>query len=169
MKLLITAPIILLMLASCGGQSVEFIVGGQGALHLVNNLKNIESCEAYRIDDSYPGESEVVFDKKIHGYGVISDPVNLDLPDRVLLSQALVDSKTYFHYSEPIDCLFRPGVAFRFSDASNELNLLICFSCNELEYFSSGEKVGGSYFRSVKIKELAKKLFPDDPSIQSLK
>jgi hypothetical protein len=166
MKLIIIAPIILLMLAGCGGKSVKSIVGGPGALHLV---KNIQLCEAYRVDDAYPGESEAVFNKKIHGYGVVSGPVNLDVPDKALLSQALVDSKTYVHYSEPIDCLFRPGVAFRFSDASNELNLLICFSCNELKYFSTDGEVGGSYFRSMKIKKLAKKLFPEDSEIQSLK
>ena len=86
MKRAIAAPIILLMLTSCGGQlsgrkSVESIVGGQSALQLVNNLKSIQLCEAYRIDDSYPGESDLIFDKKINGYGVISGPVKLEIPD----------------------------------------------------------------------------------------
>ena len=174
MKRAIAAPIILLILTSCGGQlsgrkSVESIVGGQSALQLVNNLKSIQSCEAYRIDDSYPGESDLIFDKKINGYGVISGPVNLEIPDRSLMTKVLVDSGTYFDRMKPIDCLFRPGIAFRFLDASSELNLLICFSCNELKFFSSGENVGRSYFKQTEFKNLAKRLFPNDESIQLLK
>ena len=174
MKLIITSSIILLTLVGCngqffGGKSVESVIEGEGALFLINNLNKIQSCEVYRVDDSYPGESDVVFGKKIHGYGVISGPIELDVNNKIFLSSILVDPNTYFDYSKPIDCLFRPGIAFRLTDNSNELNLLICFSCNELKYFTSSEKVGGSYFRSVKMKELAKKLFSEDEAIQSLK
>jgi hypothetical protein len=127
------------------------------------------TCDAYRVDDSYPGERKIQDGEELHGYAIISDAVTLPFKSRKELSSILEDSDTYFRHSIPIDCLFRPGVAFRFNDKKTRVDLLICFTCNELRYYLDGKVVGQSYFKSQKLRALVKKLFPDDQKIQSLK
>ena len=88
---------------------------------------------------------------------------------RKALSQIFLNPKTYFEHSVPVDCGFRPGIAFRFSDGIIEVDVLVCFSCRELRYYSAGKLVGESHFKSPEILALTKKLFPDDKIIQALK
>ena len=88
---------------------------------------------------------------------------------RKALSQILLNPNTYFEHSVPVDCGFRPGIAFRFSDGIIEVDVLVCFSCRELRYYSAGKLVGESHFQSPEILALTKKLFPDDKIIQALK
>ena len=78
------------------------------------------------------------------------------------------DHDTYLRNAIPMDCLFRPGVAFRFSDQQNQVDLLICFSCNELRYYLNGRVVGQSYFKSQNLRSLVQQLFPEDEKIQKL-
>ncbi len=85
------------------------------------------------------------------------------------LSRILTNANTYIRHSVPLDCLFRPGVAFHFTDKSVKVDLLVCFSCNELRYYLNSQIVGGSYFKSQELLKLTKKLFPDDKKLQSLK
>jgi len=127
------------------------------------------TCEAYRVDDSYPGEGKKQEGDSIHGYAIISDAAALNSDSRKELSSIIEDHDTYFRHSIPIDCSFRPGVAFRFRDKMTNVDLLVCFSCNELRYYLDGKVVGQSYFKSHELRALVKKLFPDDRQIQSLK
>jgi hypothetical protein len=127
------------------------------------------TCEAYRVDDSYPGEGRKQEGDSLHGYAILSDAVALTFELRKELSSILEDSDIYFRHSTPIDCLFRPGIAFRFNDKKTKVDLLVCFSCSELRYYLDGKVVGQSYFKSKKLRALVKKLFPKDKKIQSLK
>ena len=63
------------------------------------------------------------------------------------LSQLLLKPNTYFEYAVLIDCAFRSGVAFRFSSETKNVDLLVCFSCNELRYYLDGKSAGESYFK----------------------
>ena len=127
------------------------------------------TCLAYRVDDSYPGEGEKQEGNSLHGYAIISDAAALNSYSRKELSSIIEDHDSYFRHSIPIDCSFRPGVAFRFRDKKTNVDLLVCFSCNELRYYLDGKVVGQSYFKSHELRALVKKLFPDDRQIQSLK
>ena len=127
------------------------------------------TCEAYRVEDSYPGEGKKQEGDSLHGYAIISDAAALNSDSRKELSSIIEDHDTYFRHSIPIDCSFRPGVAFRFQDKKTNVDLLVCFSCNELRYYLDGKVVGQSYFKSQELRVLVKKLFPDDEKIQSLK
>ena len=127
------------------------------------------TCAAYRVDDSYPGEGKKQEGDSLHGYAIISDAAALNSDSRKELSSIIEDHDTYFRHSIPIDCSFRPGVAFRFQDKKTNVDLLVCFSCNELRYYLDGKVVGQSYFKSHELRALVKKLFPDDRQIQSLK
>ena len=139
------------------------------AYALASDLSKATICEANRVDDSYPNEQKLKNDGNLHGYTVISDAIPLSEKSRNELSRILKNANTYIRHSVPIDCLFRPGVAFRFTDGNTKVDLLVCFSCNELRYYMDCHIVGESYFQSKELLELTKKLFPDDKKIRSLK
>ena len=154
---------------SCASKSVESIVGGKEVYKLIVELHKAKTCEVYRVDDSYPGENRLNKGKKVHGFFVLSEVYPMKDDGIKALSKILLKPNTYFEYAVPIDCAFRPGIAFRFTNGKTEVDLLVCFSCNELRYYLDGNSVGQSYFKSPEILALTKKLFPDDKKIQSLK
>ena len=127
------------------------------------------TCAAYRVDDSYSGEGQKQEGNSLHGYAITSDAAALNSDSRKELSSIIEDHDTYFRHSIPIDCSFRPGVAFRFQDKKTNVDLLVCFSCNELRYYLDEKVVGQSFFKSKKLLSMVKELFPDDEKIQSLK
>ena len=136
---------------------------------IASDLKNATICEVYRVDDSYPNGQQLINGEPLHGYGILSKPIPLPKRSREELLRVLTDAKTYIRHAVPSDCLFRPGVAFRFKDGGKNVELLVCFSCNGLRYYMDCHIVGESYFQSEEILELTKKIFPDDKKIQSLK
>jgi len=127
------------------------------------------TCAVYRVDDSYPGERKNQEGDSLHGYAILSDAEALTFGTRQELSSIIDNPNTYFRYEVPPDCLFRPGVAFRFKDKKTKVDLLVCFSCSEFRYYLDGKVVGQSFFQSKKLLSLVKELFPDDEKIQSLK
>ena len=127
------------------------------------------TCAAYRVDDSYPDEGKNREVPSLHGYSILSDAEALTFGARQKLSSIIENPNTYFRYEVPPDCLFRPGIAFRFKDKKTKVDLLVCFSCSELRYYMDGKVVGQRFFKSKKLLSLVKKLFPDDEIIQSLK
>ena len=127
------------------------------------------TCAVYRVDDSYPGEGSDKEGPKLHGYAILSEAEELTFGIRQKLSSIIENPNTYFRYEVPPDCLFRPGIAFRFKDKKTRVDLLVCFSCSELRYYMDGKVVGQSFFKPKKLLSLVKKLFPNDEKIQSLK
>jgi len=107
--------------------------------------------------------------KKVHGFFILSEAQPMKDDARKALSQILLKPNACFEHAVPVDCAFRPGIAFRFTNGTIEVDLLVCFSCNELRYYLDGNSVGESYFKSPEILALTKKLFPDDKKIQLLK
>jgi hypothetical protein len=156
-------------LTSCTTKSVESLVGGEEVHALISDLEKATTCEVYRIDDSYPGENKPKKGKVLHGFSVLSEAKPMKDDSRKALSKILSNPKTYIEHSVPIDCSFRPGIAFRFADGKIEVDLLVCFSCRELRYYLDGKLAGWGYFESQQILELTKQLFPNDKKIQSLK
>jgi len=139
------------------------------AFALVSDLNTATSCEVLRVDDAYPNEREAQNSEDLHGYAILSKAVAVTGKSRGALSAILADPRTYIRYEAPPDCSFRPGIAFRFTDGSIQVDLLVCFSCSELRYYLNEEVVGTSFFRSPELRSLVKQLFPDDKKIQSLK
>ena len=154
---------------ACETKSVESIIDRREVRTLVAELHKAKTCEVYRVDDSYPEGNRINKGNEIHGFSVLSEARPIKDDERKALSQILLNPNTYFEHSVPVDCGFRPGIAFRFSDGIIEVDVLVCFSCRELRYYSAGKLVGESHFQSPEILALTKKLFPDDKIIQALK
>ena len=81
----------------------------------------------------------------------------------------LLDDDTYEWEMEKA-CEFLPGVLLRY-DAAPPVDVLLCFSCDELEVYVGERKVGHEDFdvRRPDLVRVAKRLFTDDPAIRQLK
>jgi hypothetical protein len=171
MKSILLTTIAAVVLVGCGAKNNMQWTNEkiEPAYALASDLSKATICEVYRVDDSYPNEQKLQNGGNLHGYTVISKAIPLSEKSRNALSRILTNANTYIRHSVPLDCLFRPGVAFHFTDRSIKVDLLVCFSCNELRYYLNGQIVGKSYFKSQELLKLTKKLFPDDKKLQSLK
>ena len=72
-------------------------------------------------------------------------------------------------------CIWSPGVVFRAWHGKESANLMVCFSCHDLQIGfldENGNKIGGTGFdfgrSALAFAQLAQQAFPDDPVIQSL-
>ena len=154
-------------LTSCQKVSLDSDIGRQ-ILAIISPSNPQATCVVYRLEDSYPREGEVTKSEFLYGYSIISGPIDLDLEDRKDLHSIIETKKTYIEHAVPVDCSFLPGVAFRFNDNQNRLDLLVCFTCSELRYYLNGEVFWQSYFKPNELKDFVKKLYPKDAKIQSL-
>jgi hypothetical protein len=160
--------IILPCLTSCQKGSLDSEIGRQ-ILALNPSVNSQASCVVYRLEDSYPGSDEAKKEKYLHGYSILAGPIDLSIENRKVLHSIIESRSTYVEHSVPVDCSFLPGVAFCFADKQNRVDLLICFTCNELRYYLNGKVLWHSYFNSGELKDFVKKLFPQDGKIQSQK
>jgi len=119
-------------------------------------LKQSTICEVYMVDDFYPNGRQIENGEPLHGYGMLSKPITLPNDNRENLIRVLTDTKTYITHAVPPDCLFRPRVAFRFNNDVEKIELLVCFSCNELRYYMDCHIIGQSYFKSKELLKLTK-------------
>ena len=173
------AALLLAFLSGCGDARIQTLVGGDAAYALIADLSQSRICEAYRIDgyafsgpgviDDGPGE-KADQPGKLQGYPIISGPRAIDDEARATLSKLLTDPETYLWDSDK-PCEFIPGVALRLADAKVQVDILVCFSCDELEMYTNGKRVGHEDFdpRRSDLLRVARKLFPRDEGIQALK
>ncbi len=152
---------------------VEKLVGGKAAATLIGNLSEAKVCIAYRIDGFQSGQEPLPPTGKpqdIHGYPVTSTAVPIDNESRAKLSEVLAAPDTYL-WDVDKACEFLPGVALRLTGGDVNVDILICFSCDELEIYRNENLAGHEDFdpRRSDLLRLVKKLFPDDKAIQSLK
>ena len=169
MKLMLAA-FLLVMTTSCQLKQVEILLGGEEAYALISDLSEAKTCEAFRIGD-YVGEGKGAGqDRKIYGYPIISGSTTVDDASRATLSKVLTNPDTYL-WNVAKSCEFMLGVALRLADAKTQVDVLICFSCDELEIYTNGKRAGHEDFdpRRAALLHVAKKLFLKDKKIQSLK
>ena len=164
---------------SLGDERIQGLVGGEAAYALIADLSKSRACEAYRIDGYAKSGPAAIGDApgaqadkpgRLQGYPIISGPTAIDEASRATLSKVLTDPDTYLWDSAKA-CEFIPGVALRLSDANVRVDVLVCFSCEELEMYTNGKRVGHEDFdpRRTDLLRVAKQLFPEDEAIQELK
>lgn len=152
---------------------VEKLLGGKAAAVLIADLSKAKVCNAYRIDGFQSGQKPLPPTGKpqhIHGYPVTSTAVTIKQEFRAQLSEILIGPDTYL-WNEAKACEFVPGIALQLTGDNVKVDILICFSCDELVFYTDGKLAGHEDFdpRRSDLLRLAKKLFPDDKAIQSLK
>lgn len=147
---------------------------------VVRILQAPTKVEIFRLDP-YGLETRT---SEISGYPIVSAS---HINDRTLgskLAAVLLDEKTYSFNSVKL-CGFAPGVAFRIWKNNEHVDVLVCFSCDELEIVYQPPADAGHSPETTQdendarredfdaarpvLVRLAKKVFPKDESIQALK
>ncbi|MGH8047375.1 MAG: hypothetical protein ACREKL_09025 [Chthoniobacterales bacterium] len=107
----------------------------------------------------------------IGGYEAIGKPVTLSKEQSAQLA-ALLKNPGNFASGGPKLCGFRPGVAFRFGSGDDAVDLLVCFSCDEVAAvpYGKAELMNTGFPQATRdiLLSLAKALFPNDEAIQAL-
>jgi hypothetical protein len=151
-------------LAATGDEhAVEALGGPLGYV----TFKRPRRAQAWRLNPGEPDGPSTT--ESFHGYGIISGPVAVD-EERLRALTAILESPNATQVSNK-RCGFSPGVAVRWKDGPHSLDLLVCFSCNDLQYYFDEKVVDSPYdFMRVRPALVAevKKLFPRDEKIQAL-
>lgn len=134
-------------------------------------LRNADKVECFRVSPEYSPKAK----EAIQGYPVIGKGKDQDALFAGKLASQLLNPGTYL-FGDRKKCEFSPGVAFRVWHEKTCADVLICFSCDELEVISTvpgqdkpkiaHEDCDGARAELLK---LAKVAFPDDKVIQGLK
>ena len=132
-----------------------------------------DKVEAYRIESQAMAKRAGNANengKSIAGHAVLSGPVAIDQKSNRQLSAVLLDADSY-EFDRAKGCIFAPGVVVRFARKSTVVDVLFCFSCDELAVFTKGRRGGTEDFDAVRGRLLAvvKRAFPEDAEIQGLK
>lgn len=139
-------------------------------MHSITSLiKPQSTCKYYRLEDSYPSQWKQTNKEFIHEYPITSGSFRMNSSDRKSLHSIIRSRNTYAMNLPPVDCMFLPGVAFRFENNDTNVDLLVCFKCSELRFYLGEEIAWQSYFKSKDLKKLVQKLFPKDRAIQTIK
>ena len=102
---------ILASLTSCQKSSLDSEIGRQ-ILAVTHSANPQASCVVYRLEDSYPSSEEDKKGEYLHGYTILSGPIDLSIENRKALHSIIESRSTYVEYAVPVDCSFLPGVAF---------------------------------------------------------
>jgi len=143
---------------------VAEIFGGARGVAL---LKNADTIEAYRIGKT--AEEIRWLDSTLSDYPVEKGPVTISPADGAALVTTLLDEQSYYWNSKKA-CLPQPGVRLDFIRGNDRLSLLLCFECKMFDTYLNGKPTSGQNFDYIQpvLVKFVRKLFPDDPKIQSL-
>lgn len=163
------ALVLLLLVAGCNGTGsarVTALLGGDAAYRLIVEAGAAESVTAYRLDPM-GGAADA---RRLHGYAVTAGPIDVDEQSRGELASVLSSDGTYL-WDIAKACEFMPGVLIRYQGGGETVDVLLCFSCDELEVYRAGKEVGHEDFdpRRADLVRVAKSLFPQDEAIAKLK
>jgi hypothetical protein len=164
-KWIVSAALTLAACTGCAGSRVEALYGGPDGMAAIETP---EKVTAYRV--IRPGILKYVrAPDMLAGYEILSGPVDVDAASAAELGAIFADDSIY-DWERAKACEFEPGVALRFARAGSNLDVLLCFSCDELAAFREDKRLGSEDFDVARPRLLAvvKRLFPGDEKIQSL-
>jgi len=172
---LLPIALVALSAAACAGtdvagrsERVEMLYGGSGAYDLVAGNSRSGSIDAYKINgrDGATGDAG---NGEISGYAIVGETAEVGDTHAAALGRILAHDATYL-WDISKACEFRPGVAVRWERRSTTVDVLFCFSCDELEIYVDDDPVGGEDFdpRRAEILRIVKQLFAGDPEIQAI-
>lgn len=148
---------------------VKAWMGGDRPVGIIAGATRVE---CFRVNPEKPNEP---MGKECGGYPIISTAKEQPKEFAGKLAAILFDDKTY-DFDKAKRCEFSPGVGFRFWKDKDWVDLVICFSCDELEVSTipPGEKDRKASREDcdsarAALVALAKSAFPDDKEIQGLK
>jgi hypothetical protein len=136
------------------------LLGGPDALV---TLERPDDVDARRIDGK-KGQGEV------HGYTALGGPVVVDDATTSRLARTLATPGTYLFDSSK-RCAFEPGVVVRWRRGPHVLEALLCFSCDEVQFWFDDVAIATEDVDPARgaLLALVKPLFPLDEGLQALR
>jgi hypothetical protein len=163
------AAVLALAPAACRGPDwrVSQLYGGATSMDV---LTAPQTVEAFRLDPSNPPPAALANAPRLGDFAVTAGPVAVDDATARELTALLLDPATY-DWVRAKGCDFTPGVGLRFTKDASRVELVLCFSCDELMIFRHGRRVGMEDFDAARpqLVAIAKRLFPEDEKIQALR
>jgi hypothetical protein len=161
-------PLVLLAAACGGGVSsrVAALFGGPAGWAAIETPEKVTAFRIIR-----PGVLQHIrAPDTLAGFEIIQGPLDVDPAVAAELRAILADDSIY-DWERAKGCEFDPGVAFRFAKGGSDLDVLLCFSCDEFAAYRGDKRVGGEDFDVARPRLLAlvKRVFPGDEKIQALK
>lgn len=155
-----------LLVGACAGPDWRIVqlYGGGGS---VEALQAPTLVEAFRIAPDAVGPDPDY--ERVGLHRVTAGPVVVDEATSSELSSILLDPDSY-DWQRAKGCEFRPGVGVRYTRDVSRVDLALCFECDELTIHRQGRRVGVEDFDDVRpqLVSIVKRVFPNDPEIQSL-
>jgi hypothetical protein len=146
------------------GDDIQRIFGGSAGLLTLNHPDGVA---AYRIDK--PADRNKWEGATLPDFPITGGPFSVSKPDVETLLTTLQDRDSYIWNSKKA-CTPLPGVRLDFIRGDDRLSVLICFECDMIINYLNGKCVGRGNTDKVRptLLRIAKSLFPDDATIQSL-
>lgn len=140
------------------------IFGGSKGFAILNHPDRIEAYRVGKLPDNIKWQEAGLAD-----FPTTFGPVAVSSLNLKTLIHAFSTSESY-DWEANKACIFIPGVRFDSIRGSDRLSLLVCFKCDYVEIFLNARLVGGGNTDKMRptLVRLAKSLFPDDATIQSL-
>jgi hypothetical protein len=162
--------VLVLWLAGCG-ESEE---AAYRARILTSSVKSVlEAPDSVKILRLHPGPHPKT-EKKIASWADVPTTAEVvaDGATAQELSKLLLDERSYPLIGK--GCIPQPGVKIRFQRGPTTIDALLCFECLMIAYFGQGafgnQAVWGDFDPiASKLSAIAKKAFPHDEVIQSIK
>lgn len=138
---------------------------------VVRTISKAKQVSTFIVDSRMRGINPANSDTTIQGFKIES---KLNIKDPVIISNlksTLLNPKLYFFDDLTKSCLYFPYLAFRFKKGHKKVDLLICFSCDEFEYYLNNKLVKrmNSDKARTALLELGKMIFTNNEIINNLK
>ena len=161
--------LLVVVVAACGGGVSSRVAGLFGGPSGWSAIEAPEKVTAYRI--TRPGVVQHVrAPDLLAGFEIMDGPRDVAEAVATELRTILADDSIY-DWERAKGCEFEPGVAFRFAKGGEDLDVLLCFNCDEFAAYRGTKRVGGEDFDVARprLVALVKRVFPGDEKIQALK
>lgn len=159
------ATLLLLLLSSCGAthSAVHDFLGAD----IARILETASRVETLRIDGSL--ESRKLTGERVGDYPILGLGPELEPAQIETLRDALFDTANW-QFDIAKACEFMPGVDYRFIAGGEQVDVLLCFSCDEWGFlYRDRLRIEDNDRARRKLLELARASFPKDEVLHALK
>ena len=159
------ASLLLLLLSGCGATNAqvrEFL-----GTDIVRILETADRVEAIRVDGSLESRDSV--EEKIGDYPITSVGPALSA-EQIATLRGLIFDEANWQFDLAKACEFMPGVDYRFMVEDEQVDVLLCFSCDEWGFLHNGRMCIEDNDRArPALLRLARESFPDDAALRDLR
>lgn len=160
---LVALLLVLLVLAPAQGENkprtADDLLGGE---KIVATISGAESVRAVRLKDAHLQRSP-------DDYEAQGKVLELEKDLGRQWARAITAHETYERDVVP-GCEPVFGVRLTFTRDKSQVDVVLCYQCDQLVVYHQGKRVGGGYFApgAAALRGVAKRTFPDDRAIQGL-